>query len=562
MRGDETVIRLLNQGSGPAAMHLHGSPTHSPWDGWAEDTLQPGEYKDYYYPNNQAGPLWYHDHVEYATAPDVYYGQAGAYIIFDPDEDALGLPMGDYDIPLSISDKAYQANGDLASPTTSDLNFFGDIIHVNEQPWPYLAVEPRKYRLRFFCMGLSRGYEMQFVDDETEALIDVLVVASDGGLFTGPVTTNDIVISMGERYEVVIDFAPYKGKTITLKNDPTNQVGVPQYANTDKIMRFTVGDTITDNTNNGDIPSSFGAVAYPPTKDSIDHVFNFQHGGDALWTINGEAFNDINNRILARPQQGTVERWQFNYASGPGIHPAHIHLVNFQILSRTGGPGNRPVFPYESAGLKDTVFLAPGEQVEVLAIYGPWNGLYMFHCHNLIHEDNLMLDAFNSTLLEELGYKFEATQDFTDPLDPRFRPRPSAASDYEEQSILSTLDALGNLGAYKHAAKVANAESAFYATAGYPTESGSNPAPATSAPAPVSGRPTGSAHPAPASSHSVGSAPPAPPASSHPAESAPPASSPAPHSGSPTSFAHPSYTEPHHGHHSGPPADKGKRWMA
>ena len=228
MRGEEAIVRLLNGGSGPAAMHLHGSPTHSPWDGWASDLVQPGDYKDYYYPNTQAGPLWYHDHVAAATAPDVYYGQAGVYLIFDPAEDALGLPLGDYDIPLAIQDKIYQSNGDLASPTGDNLNFFGDIIQVNEQPWPYLAVEPRKYRLRFFCMSLSRGYELQFVDEESSDLIDVQVIASDAGLFTGPVTTNDIVISMGERYEVVIDFAPYKGKNITLANNEANQQGVPQ----------------------------------------------------------------------------------------------------------------------------------------------------------------------------------------------------------------------------------------------------------------------------------------------------------------------------------------------
>ena len=549
MRGEETVVRLLNQGSAPAAMHLHGSPTHSPWDGWAADTLQPGQYKDYYYPNNQAGPLWYHDHVDGATAPDCYYGQVGVYIIYDPAEDALGLPMGDYDVPLSLTDAAYQSNGDLASPTSSDLNFFGDIIQVNGQPWPYFEVEPRKYRLRFFCMSLSRGFELQFVDDDTEALIDVQVVASDAGLFAGPVTTNDVAIVMGERYEVVIDFAPYEGKTITLKNNQEHQEGVPQYSNTDKIMRFTVGNAVTDNSNNGDVPSSLNAVAYPPTVDEVSHVFNFQHGGDALWTINGVDFNDVNNRVLARPEQGTVEKWQFNYASGPGIHPAHIHLVNFQILSRTGG--QRPVLPYESAGLKDIVFLAPGESIEVLAVYGPWNGLYMFHCHNLIHEDNLMMDVFNTTILEELGYKFADTQDFSDPLDPRYLPRPSAASDYEEQSILSTLDALGNLGAYKNAASLANAESAYYATAGYPTESGSSPAPATSTSAHASGRPTGSASPAPASGEPTGSAPPAPATSS-----------PAARSGSPSSHVDPSGTAPPHGHHSGGPPDNGRRWVA
>lgn len=104
-----------------------------------------------------------------------------------------------------------------------------------------------------------------------------------------------------------------------------------------------------------------------------------------------------------------------------------------------------------------------------------------------------MMDVFNVTLLEELGYK--ETQDFWDPMDPRFAPRASKASDYEESSVRSTLRALGSLGAYKNAAAVAQAESEYYATAGYPTESGS-PAPATGSPAPASAQPTvtGSQH--------------------------------------------------------------------
>lgn len=152
----------------------------------------------------------------------------------------------------------------------------------------------------------------------------------------------------------------------------------------------------------------------------------------------------------------------------------------------------------------------------------------MFHCHNLIHEDNLMLDAFNATLLEELGYKFEKTQDFSNPLDPRYRPQPSSASDYEESSIRSTLSALGNLGAYKNAAEIAKAESDFYATAGYPTESDS-PATATEAPATVSGAPTSGAY----------------------SESATP--------GPPTKLPHQSYTGLYHGRPSSPPAVNTKK---
>ena len=120
-------------------------------------------------------------------------------------------------MPLTVSDKTYQSNGDLASPDGDKTNFFGDVIHVNGQPWPYMAVEPRKYRLRLYDLSLSRPYDLQFVDGNNSPL-EVEVIASDGGLFGSPVSTNNIVIGMGERYEVVIDFSGFKQQNVTLMN--------------------------------------------------------------------------------------------------------------------------------------------------------------------------------------------------------------------------------------------------------------------------------------------------------------------------------------------------------
>ena len=74
-RGTESIIRYLNKGDVSAAVHLHGSYTHSVWDGWASDEVQVGQWKDYYYPNSEtARPIWYHDHADGHTASDAYYG--------------------------------------------------------------------------------------------------------------------------------------------------------------------------------------------------------------------------------------------------------------------------------------------------------------------------------------------------------------------------------------------------------------------------------------------------------------------------------------------------------
>jgi FtsP/CotA-like multicopper oxidase with cupredoxin domain len=66
----------------------------------------------------------------------------------------------------------------------------------------------------------------------------------------------------------------------------------------------------------------------------------------------------------------------------------HLHGVQFQILDRTGGRGM--LEPYEK-GWKDTVLLLPEESVRVIVPFGTYTGSYVFHCHNLEHEDDGMM---------------------------------------------------------------------------------------------------------------------------------------------------------------------------
>jgi FtsP/CotA-like multicopper oxidase with cupredoxin domain len=464
-KGTESVVRYINRGNKSSAVHLHGSYTHAPWDGWAYDEIEVGQYKDYYYPNTEsARSMWYHDHAHGHTAEDAYYGQSGAYYLTDSEDEDLGIPVGKYQLPLAIMDKTYQANGDLASPDHDPNGFFGDTIEVNNQPWPYFRAEPRKYHLRFFNMALSRVFDIYAVDEENNP-IEFQMIASDSGLFESPVSAKDFSLSPGERYEIVIDFSSFAGKNVTIMDSQRAQPENTKFANTDKVMRFVVGDVVTDNNNNGKVPTHLANVNWPPSRDTIDHEFNFQLGGAARWTINGVDFADPNSRVLARPPQGTVERWRLRHTGGPAPHPVHVHLVNLQVISRTGSA--RGLAPYETAGLKDVVLLLPGETVDVLAMYGPWNGMYMFHCHNLIHEDDYMMAAFNTTRLQELGYEYNSTMGFADPMDSRFRAKDYDVSAFTDEARREKVRKFGELNAYKPAQRLQAAENAYYATAGY-----------------------------------------------------------------------------------------------
>ncbi|GAB7355381.1 hypothetical protein MBLNU459_g5902t2 [Dothideomycetes sp. NU459] len=443
-KGTQTVVRYDNNKTDDSVTHLHGS--------WSQ-------IKDYYYSNDQsARSLWYHDHANGITTGNCFKGLTGVYVVYDPAEDALGLPTGKYDVPLMITDKMYSSSGDLVDVTELQNDFFGDIIEVNHQPWPYFEVEPRKYRLRLYNVAMSRPFDLHIEQPDGD-WINFQIIASDSGLFEAPVASNDVLIAMGERYEIVVDFSGYSGQNLTMKNTFTLR-NIPSYENTNLVMSFVVGESVSDWSSN-EVPSTLSRdIVWPQTKTDVDHTFRFSFGGDNHWTINGVSFDDVNNRVLARPPQGTTELWKLVYASGPGVHPVHVHLVDFQIVSRSGG--SRGVLPYESAGMKDVVLIEPGETVEVLAYYGPWNGLYMFHCHNLVHEDHEMMAAYNITALEDLGY--ENVQDLADPNDARFVAQEWSAEAYSYDNIQSKLSYLGGLGAYNQRTQMVSALAAYYST--------------------------------------------------------------------------------------------------
>jgi FtsP/CotA-like multicopper oxidase with cupredoxin domain len=305
--------------------------------------------------------------------------------LHDPAEDALNLPSGygQFDIPLILTSKQYKSDGTLFSPASEETSLFGDVIHVNGQPWPYFNVQPRKYRLRFLDAAISRTFLLYFQRQTgSAAKIPFQVIASDSGLLESPATTSELYVSMAERYEIVFDFSPFAGQNITLRN--TEDVGEnDDYLHTNKVMRFVVSGTPVTDTST--VPSSLATIPWPPPAGTtVDHHFLF-HRSNSEWQINGVVFANTANRVLANVPRGTVEVWELENSSGGWTHPIHIHLVDFKVLSRTGGL--RPVYNYEAQGLKDVVWLGPGETVKVEAHYAPWDGVYMFHCHNLVHED-------------------------------------------------------------------------------------------------------------------------------------------------------------------------------
>jgi spore coat protein A, manganese oxidase len=369
--------------------HLHGSASLPQYDGYASDITHPGERKVYHYPNAQpARTLWYHDHGVHITAPNAYMGLAAFYITHDAQELALPIPHGPYDVPLVIKDALFEQSGALIFDDQGESGLFGDVILVNGAPWPRMEVEPRKYRFRLLNASISRSYDLALSTGDP-----FTVIGNDGGLMPEPQVVESFRHGMAERYEVVIDFANLKGKRVILENRslPNNV----DFETTGVVMAFDVLQDVTSSAGNeipGELNPENEVMQLQESQARTARLMDFKRRGGE-WTVNGLTWEDVIDSgftdVVANPALDAVEIWELRNKSGGWFHPVHIHLVDFKILDRNG----QPPHPYER-GPKDTVYVGESESVRVLVKFGPNEGRYMMHCHNLVHEDHDMMVQF------------------------------------------------------------------------------------------------------------------------------------------------------------------------
>jgi spore coat protein A, manganese oxidase len=361
-------LRLRNDLPVPIVNHLHGGRTPPASDGYPADLVQPGEIREYVYPNAQrAATLWYHDHRMDYTAPQVWRGLAGMYILRDDAEASLPLPRGDKEIPLMICDRSFDSDGSFLYPSNRHEfmgGVLGDVILVNGAPWPTLRVANTKYRFRILNASNARRYELALDHPFVQ-------IGSDGGLLSAPVRLRTIRIAPSERFDVIVDFSRYPlGSAVSMMD------------NGEPIMQFQVTRRERDESS---IPARLSEIPPPNLSESLPlRVFDFAYQRlTGTWTINGKPF-DI-NRMDARPRLGSTEIWQLQTDFS---HPLHLHLVHFQILSHSGRPS---VF---DSGYKDTIDLNAGQVARILIRFDGYRGRYVFHCHILEHEDMAMMANF------------------------------------------------------------------------------------------------------------------------------------------------------------------------
>jgi FtsP/CotA-like multicopper oxidase with cupredoxin domain len=315
------------------------------------------------------------------TAPHVWYGLAGFYLLTDSVEETLNLPSGAYEVPLVIQDRRFNSSGALVYNGTNNGET-GDAVLVNGVVQPYFNIAKRKYRFRILNGSNSRLYRLALSNGAS-----FKVLGMEGGLLAAPVTVTNITLAPAERADIVIDFSGINvGSNVTLRNTL-----VGSNSTLYNLMRFNVTTTATDTSV---VPATLRPLTKLKESDAVTtRTFTLGGGGmmGGAWTINGAVFNP--NTVIASPKLGTTEIWQFNNGGGMmgGMnHPIHIHDVMFQILTINGAA---PAATH--AGWKDTVNVPAGGNARVIMKFTDYTGKYVLHCHNLEHEDNSMMARFD-----------------------------------------------------------------------------------------------------------------------------------------------------------------------
>ncbi len=425
-------------------VHLHGAHTKPQFDGWPEDWYTSNQRKNFavfrYKNDQEPAALWYHDHAVGNTRLNVYAGLAGLYNIRDKVEEALNLPSGDYEIPLLLQDRSFSEDGSLFYPSVSPVPtapvpsvipiFAADTIVVNGKTWPYLEVEPRKYRFRVTNGANGRPFRLQIIPDAApETSLPFHQIGTDGGLLGAPVPVGkrapdgkpagpQVTVAPAERADLVVDFSSYSsGDELTLEN-----INIPDFpfrdpATTGLVMKFKVIESKGEDTSV--LPAALRPV---PRLDPADAVKTRNLTLDRVTDEYGRPKFLLGNArwmdpITEKPRLNTTEIWNFINTT-PNGHPMHVHLVTFGVLSRrlfdvehykaTGkiiylSPPDKMLPPNEN-GMRDMVRVPAGSVVQIIAHFNI-PGKFVWHCHLLDHEDHEMMRPFQVVPGRRRGHK-------------------------------------------------------------------------------------------------------------------------------------------------------------
>lgn len=410
--GEQAQIKVQNQLKEPTNVHWHGLIVPADQDGHPEQLIAPATSQTYSFPIQQSGGLyWYHPHPHNLTAKQAYLGLAGLFVVRDPLESTLNLPVDSQEAFLVLQDKRLGSNALNYNPNQQDImsGYLGQDILINGQQNAQLEILSGIYRLRILNGSNARVFNLAF-NKETP----FWVIGGDGGLTEKPYASKTVLLGPGERLDILADFSSHKvGDSLKLIsqsfegvktqgqqefslldvriiNGQAKSYSVPnQLAALEKIEVPVGSKNRTFELQGMQMPDmnhmnmgemGHGSMMMPPNTNQVMR---------GMHTINGKIFDM--QRIDETVQAGSSEIWVFDNSKGDEIHPMHLHGAQFQVIKREGG--RNTILAHEKTR-KDTVLLMPGEKVSIAIKFPDYKGKYLIHCHNLEHEDDGMMLNF------------------------------------------------------------------------------------------------------------------------------------------------------------------------
>lgn len=430
----------------PTVVHLHGGVDEPESDGHSaswftakfKERGRSWTKKKYHYHNLQhPGTLWYHDHAMGLTRVNILAGLSGTYIIRHPQvEMPLGLPYDEeFERPLVVFDRSFRADGSIFMNSTGNNpsihpqwqpEYFGDAIVVNGKAWPYMIVRRRKYRFRIINASNARFFRFYL----SNGGLGFVHIGSDSAYHDKPVLLNKILLAPSEIADVIVDFSKSYSNSTILSNDAAYPYpsGDPVNDANSKVMKFIIKPN--QELDKSKIPRDL--IKYPspnPSSTSITRyiaMYEYTSSTDEPTNlyINGKPFEA---RATETPKVGTTEIWNVINLTEDN-HPLHIHLGLFVALDQTElvnvdgfkecmmkindaiecrvdkyARGKKIDVPEHEKGWKNVYKMMPGYVTKILVRFSyihsnesyPFDVTaepgYVYHCHILDHEDNVMM---------------------------------------------------------------------------------------------------------------------------------------------------------------------------
>ncbi len=427
-------VRFNNDLPDESIIHWHGLHVPHEMDGHPMHVIKKGEQYVYeFVVDNRPGTYWFHPHPHGQTGPQVYKGLAGLFIVEDNRTD---LPSHAYEVPLVIQDRRFDTNNQLVYLENNMMDrmvgFLGNEILINGQSNTSMEVKKGTYRFRVLNGSNSRVYKIAWSDEA-----NLTVIGNDGGLLAKPIDKPYLMLAPGERVELWRDFSSETAdEHISLNSLSFNSgtaMGMMGGGQRGGMMQGrgrgmmhnqnTLSDSYIDNgealtlynfvvsDQQGEVlslPDAFKPIEQLDLAEAVNsnspRQFDF-HFQRMEWLINGRTFEMTEVADWEKVKLNTTEVWEFiNSGSGRGMmsnmmkmaHPVHIHALQFQIIDRDVSQVDSEVWNsmkdgFIDEGWQDTFLLLPDMRVKVAMRFEDFTGIFIYHCHNLEHEDMGMM---------------------------------------------------------------------------------------------------------------------------------------------------------------------------